>query len=113
MLKIMQDNLGQEKNEVGNKNIGENHKMISCVSIYLSEEEKKDWKAVFKKLLVIDNNESDEIDIEKLIHLIMRLNDSTISYWWRGGMTLDRFETEFKKKILIPKFQGQFNKSFL
>ena len=95
MLKIMQDNLGQGENEGGNKNIGENHKMISCVIIDLSEEEKNDWKAVFKKLLVIDNNDSGEIDIKKLINLILSLNDSTISYWWRGGMTLDRFETEF------------------
>ena len=69
--------------------------MISCVIIDLSEEEKNDWKAVFKKLLVIDNNDSGEIDIEKLINLIMSLNDSTISYWWRGGVTLDRFEKEF------------------
>ena len=64
MLKIMQDNLGQGENEGGNKNIGENHKMISCVIIDLSEEGKNDWKAVFKKLLVIDNNDSGEIDMK-------------------------------------------------
>ena len=86
----MQENLGQEKKEFENRNIEENHRMVTCVIIDLSEQEKKEWKAVFKKLLVIDNNKSDEIDIEKLMNLIMSLNDSTISYWWRGGMTLDR-----------------------
>ena len=91
----MQENLGQDRNEGENRIIEENHKMITCVIIDLSEKEKYDWQAVFKKLLVIDSNESGEIDIEKLINLIMSLNDSTISYWWRGGMTLDRFEPEF------------------
>jgi len=87
----MQDNLHYSKKfEDKNKNIEENIHMINMTVIDLSDKQKEEWREVFEKLLVIDNNKSGEIDIEKLVNLIMSLNDSTMSYWWRGGMPLER-----------------------
>ena len=60
------------------------------VVIDMSDEDQRKWKAVFKKLMVMDMNDNQEIRIESLVKVIMSLNDSTLSYWWRGGMPLDR-----------------------
>ena len=70
--------------------IEEGCNMIPSSIASLSEKQKAEWKEVFDKLLIIDDNNSDEIDIKKLVNLILSLNDSTISYWWRGGMLLGR-----------------------
>ena len=95
----MQDNLKHSKNvDEENRNIEENCNMVTGVQIDFGDEDKQEWKRVFDKLLVIDNKMSDEIDIEKLIDVIMSLNNSTISYWWRGGMTLNRLGFYFKLK---------------
>ena len=91
MLKVMQDNFHYSKKfEDKNKNVEENDHMINMSVIDLSDKQKEEWREVFEKLLVIDNNKTGEIDIEKLVNLIMSLNDSTMSYWWRGGMPLER-----------------------
>ena len=91
MLKVMQDNFHYSKKfEDKNKNVEESIHMINMPVIDLSDKQKEEWREVFEKLLVIDNNKSGEIDIEKLVNLIMSLNDSTMSYWWRGGMPLER-----------------------
>merc|ERR1719499_993371 len=42
----------------------------------------------------MDMNDNQEIRIESLVKVIMSLNDSTLSYWWRGGMPLDRSDLE-------------------
>ena len=91
MLKVMQDNFHYSKKfEDKSKNVEETIHMINMPVIDLSDKQKEEWREVFEKLLVIDNNKTGEIDIEKLVNLIMSLNDSTMSYWWRGGMPLER-----------------------
>ena len=73
-----------------NSNIDEKCQMVSD----MSEADKELWKKVFEKLEFIDskNNESQGIDINKLIKIIISLNDSTRSFWWRGDIQLDRFK---------------------
>eukprot|EP00092_Neocalanus_flemingeri_P004578 GFUD01004929.1.p1 GENE.GFUD01004929.1~~GFUD01004929.1.p1 ORF type:complete len:394 (+),score=63.11 GFUD01004929.1:125-1306(+) len=104
MLKIMQENVGLvEHIEEETRGYDEGCKMVSDVILDMSEAEKVLWKEVFEKLLVIDNNDSGNIDIEKLIQVVISLNESTLSYWWTGGIQLDRDQL---KKLLS---QADFN----
>jgi len=71
-----------------------NHVRIQCDSEgeYLGE-----WKEIFKKLNAInseDDGQTQKIKIDLVVEAILSLNESTLSYWWRGGVTLRRSEVE-------------------
>ena len=55
------------------------------------DDDEEEWRQVFSRLHSLHEESNNLIDIDKLVSSVMDLNQSTLSYWWRGGITVTRF----------------------
>ena len=57
----------------------------------MEEEGLQEWEDVFSRLECLHEESREHIRIDKLVSAVMDLNQSTMSYWWRGGIPMKRF----------------------